>query len=97
MASKKETTGGPPARRSKGEVKLVEQAEAAVLLVPACDPSVGDVAEAEAVVQINKRHGATPATPMGDPSSARRGHDFVVQAVLHAPAQRNVRDRVEAP
>jgi hypothetical protein len=45
--------------RQKGEVKLVQEAEAAVLLVYACDPSVGHVAEAEAVVEINKRHGAT--------------------------------------
>jgi hypothetical protein len=87
---------GDPAGRSEGEVELVQQAEAAVLFVYACDPAVGDVAEAEAVVQINKRHGATPATPMGDPSTPGRGHNFIVQAVPHAPAQRDIQDQVEA-
>src|SRR4029450_10729808 len=68
-------TGVHPARpcRSKGEVELVQQAQAAVLLVCACDPSVGDVAEAEAVVEISKRHGATAATPMGNAGTTRRG------------------------
>ena len=45
---------GNPAHRSKGEVELVQEAEAAVLLVCASDPSVGDVAEAEAVVEVNE-------------------------------------------